>query len=318
MTPHEHGPRIVSVNRSATKGTSKKPVSEIRIGGFGVEDDAHAGPGHRQVSLLAMESIAHFSAESGQAFEPGDFAENITTAGLAIAQARLLDRIRIGADGPEAVLLEVTQIGKRCHGECAIYQKVGRCVMPKEGVFCRVLQGGVVHPGASLALRPRVLKVRILTLSDRASRGEYEDQSGPRLRRRLEDGFGGKPWPLEIRTAVLPDDEEPLRAALKAAREDCVDLLFTTGGTGIGPRDITPDVVGAMADKLIPGIMEHIRLKYGADKPRALISRSLAAVMGQTLVYALPGSVRAVDEYMTEIVKTLEHSLCMVHGLDAH
>ena len=97
-----------------------------------------------------------------------------------------------------------------------------------------------------------------------------------------------------------------------------MDAVFTTGGTGIGPRDITPDVIETMADRLIPGIMEHIRIQFGAEKPNALLSRSIAAVMGQTLVYALPGSVRAVSEYMGEILKTFEHALLMIHGIDAH
>jgi molybdopterin biosynthesis enzyme MoaB len=95
-------------------------------------------------------------------------------------------------------------------------------------------------------------------------------------------------------------------------------LVITTVGTGVGPREITPEVVTSLADKLIPGTMEHIRLTPGAQKPNALLSRSVAAVMGQTLVYTLPGSVKAVDEYMGEIVKTLDHLVFTLHGLDTH
>ena len=94
--------------------------------------------------------------------------------------------------------------------------------------------------------------------------------------------------------------------------------MFTTGGTGVGPRDVTPDVVAALADKTIPGIMDAIRIKYGAAKPNALLSRSVAAVIRSTLVYTLPGSVRAVEEYMDEILKTLEHLIFTLHGLDLH
>ena len=95
-------------------------------------------------------------------------------------------------------------------------------------------------------------------------------------------------------------------------------MIFTTGGTGVGPRDITPDVVTELCDKFIPGIMDHIRLKFGADKPNALLSRSVAGVAGSTLIYTLPGSVRAVQEYMQEILKTLEHLILTLHGLDDH
>jgi len=94
--------------------------------------------------------------------------------------------------------------------------------------------------------------------------------------------------------------------------------VITTGGTGVGPRDITPETVAGVFEKIIPGIMENIRMKFGQAKPNALLSRSVAAVGGQTQCYALPGSVRAVDEYMGEILKTLEHVIYMLHGLDVH
>ncbi|HLD45162.1 MAG TPA: molybdopterin-binding protein, partial [bacterium] len=105
---------------------------------------------------------------------------------------------------------------------------------------------------------------------------------------------------------------------LLAARTNNSDLVFTTGGTGIGPRDLTPDVVLPLLDKTVPGIMESIRFKYGQNLPSALLSRSVAGVMGTCLVYTLPGSVRAVSEYLAEILKTLPHSLLMLWGIDAH
>lgn len=96
------------------------------------------------------------------------------------------------------------------------------------------------------------------------------------------------------------------------------EMIFTTGGTGIGPRDITVETVRPMLDKEIPGIMEYIRIRYGADKPNALLSRGVAGIAGNALVYTLPGSLKAVDEYMTEILKTLKHTVLMKYGLDVH
>ena len=96
------------------------------------------------------------------------------------------------------------------------------------------------------------------------------------------------------------------------------DFIFTTGGTGIGPRDFTPDVVGKLIEKEIPGIMESIRVKFGNDKPNALLSRAIAGTIGKCLIYTLPGSVNAVNEYCDEISKTMEHSLLMLHGIDGH
>jgi molybdopterin adenylyltransferase len=309
---------VVSVNVSEKKGTPKKPVVEILLNDLGVEGDAHAGPWHRQVSLLSHESIERFAAHAGRSFSPGDFAENVTVHGIDLAHVALLDLFRIG----DSAELEVTQIGKECHGDgCAIFQEVGRCAMPKEGVFCRVLRGGSVRPGDPVEFLPKTLRIHIVTLSDRAFRGEYEDNSGPRAKELLEAFFSADrrdARPPQITAAILPDDADLLRENLRSACQSGVDVIITTGGTGVGPRDCAPETVASLCDKIIPGIMDHIRLKFGAHNPNALLSRSIAGVAGETLIYALPGSPRAVEEYLGEILQTLEHLIYMVHGLDAH
>jgi molybdopterin adenylyltransferase len=162
------------------------------------------------------------------------------------------------------------------------------------------------------------LRVLVLTLSDRAHAGEYADRSGPLLVEHLEAFARPRGIALAVERAVLPDDPEALRTRIVETCERGDHVVFMTGGTGVGPRDCTPDVVLELADKTIPGIMEAIRLKYGAEKPLALLSRTVAAVRGTTLLYALPGSPKGVAEYMTEIVLTLEHLLVVLHGLGAH
>ncbi len=305
---------IISVNTSKEKGTTKDPVPTARIDMRGLVGDAHAGAWHRQVSLLGRERMEAFGAQLGKTFRPGDFGENLTTDGLDLRTVGLLDRLRFGE-----VELEVTQLGKKCHGDgCAIYREVGQCVMPVEGIFTRVVHGGEVRPGLRGELIPRPLQIWIITLSDRAAQGVYSDRSGPALRARVEAFWAGKRWHPQYTTALLPDDAAQLRERLEAARAASVDVVFTTGGTGLGPRDITPDVVAPLCDKLIPGIMEHVRAKYGAAKPGVRLSRSVAGVMGRTQVYTLPGSVRAVEEYLDEILPTVEHALAMIHGLDTH
>lgn len=133
---------VVSVNVAAAKGMRKEPRPEIRlVADHGVEGDGHAGPWHRQVSLLARESIETMRAK-GLDVGPGDFAENVTTEGLAVAELPLGTRLRLGG-----CLVELTQIGKVCHDHCAIYRAAGDCVMPREGVFARVLEGGPLHAG---------------------------------------------------------------------------------------------------------------------------------------------------------------------------
>ncbi|MCU0858171.1 MAG: molybdopterin-binding protein [Pontiellaceae bacterium] len=306
--------KIVSVNISKEKGTVKKPVSSITLTPNGIEGDAHAGSWHRQVSLLAQESIDKFGKTENRTFAPGEFAENITTQGIDLTKVNLLDRFIVG--GAE---LEVTQIGKKCHGDgCAVFKEVGKCVMPKEGIFCRVLRGGTLKAGDDIAYFPHTLRIGIITLSDRASRGEYDDLSGPQIQRDLEAHFSKRHWNLSCILRLIPDDAAQLKSSLEKLIDASADIIFTTGGTGIGPRDITPDVVAPMLDKPLPGIMEFIRMKYGETIPSALLSRSVAGTIGGTLVYTLPGSVKAVKEYTAEILKALEHALFMIHGINSH
>lgn len=306
--------KIISVNISEEKGTVKKPVEEITLNHNGVMDDAHSGPWHRQVSLLGKESFVRFSVQAGRQLAFGEFAENITTEGVELVKTSPLDRF-VG----ENVELEITQIGKECHGSsCAIFREVGNCVMPKEGIFARVIRQGSLRPGDILEYVPRVLRFQVVTLSDRASKGQYEDRSGPRVVQILNDHFDKRPRNIKIETTIIPDDAASLSVVMEKAAYEELDVIITTGGTGIGPRDITVETIKPMLDKEIPGIMEMIRVKYGANKPNALLSRGVAGLMSESLVYTLPGSVKAVNEYMEEILKTLEHLIYMRHGLDVH
>ncbi len=306
--------RIISVNISKKKGTIKEPVPSITFTATGIIEDAHAGSWHRQISLLAQESIKKFGDAENRTFTPGEFAENITTLGIDLTKVNLLDRFKIGD-----VELEVTQIGKKCHGDgCAIFREVGKCVMPKEGIFCRVITGGSAKADDEMEYIPSTLKIKVITLSDRANQGEYPDLSGPQIKSDLEAHFAKKPWNLDCSASLIPDDATLLKQEIEAAVADGSAAIFTTGGTGIGPRDITPDVVNPMLDKQLPGIMEFIRVKYGETIPSALLSRSIAGTIEQTLVYTLPGSVKAVKEYTAEILKTLEHAAFMIRGINSH
>ena len=306
--------KIESVNVSKQKGTVKHPVPQIELTSLGVKDDAHSGAWNRQVSLLGTESIRKFEKQSGRKIKYGDFAENITTTGMKLWKSHPLDRFIINDS-----ILEVTQIGKQCHGaSCTIFKEVGNCVMPKEGIFCRVINPGIILPSMVMLYQPKYYKVHIITLSDRASAGEYEDRSGPVLGD-LAIGFFKKNDLLStIKFSLIPDNPHQLRSLLKQSLEDETDIIFTTGGTGIGPRDFTPDVIRPMLDKEIPGIMDSIRLKYGSANPNAMVSRAIAGVMGQSLIFALPGSMKAVNEYFSEISKYTLHLVYMLHGLDIH
>ncbi len=306
--------RVVSVNISEKKGTVKKPVPFIELTHTGVLSDAHAGSWHRMVSLLGTESFRKFELEAKREVQYGEFAENITTEGIILYETAPLDKLLIGETE-----LEITQIGKKCHGKgCAIYNEVGNCVMPKEGIFARVLKGGTVKADDTVEYLPKIFKVMVITLSDRASRGEYEDLSGPEIVNHLQQFFLSNKWKFEIDKQLIPDDPEIFESLLLKARSEDYDMVFSTGGTGIGPRDNSPEVAKKLIDKEIPGIMEAIRMKFGAEKPNALLSRGVAGLMGNTLTYVLPGSVKAIKEYMGEITITLRHLVFMQKGIDIH
>jgi MOSC domain-containing protein YiiM len=134
---------IKAVCTSPEKGMRKKDIGEgLLIKEFGLKDDAHAGPWHRQVSLLAVESVDKMRAK-GLDVGPGDFAENLTTEGIDLVNLPIGTRLKIGS----GAIGEVTQIGKECHAHCAIYYQAGDCVMPREGIFIRILEGGPVIVG---------------------------------------------------------------------------------------------------------------------------------------------------------------------------
>ncbi|MFZ7128451.1 MAG: MOSC domain-containing protein [Desulfobacterales bacterium] len=138
--------RVVAVSVSRRKGEKKTNLPTVRLlADQGLDQDAHAGPWHRQVSLLDMESIEKIR-QKGLDVDPGNFAENITTEGIRLWELPVGTRLRLG----KTALVQVTQIGKECHNRCAIFHQVGDCVMPREGIFARVLIGGDVAPGDAI------------------------------------------------------------------------------------------------------------------------------------------------------------------------
>ncbi|MDP2938937.1 MAG: MOSC domain-containing protein [Candidatus Omnitrophota bacterium] len=139
---------IFAVSISENKGTKKINVASARLKkDFGILGDAHAGDKHRQVSLLAMESIEKMR-QKGLKVKPGDFAENITTQGIDLLKLNIGSKIKLG----KVAILELTQIGKECHTRCNIYYQAGDCVMPREGVFTRVLKAGVIKPNDEIGV----------------------------------------------------------------------------------------------------------------------------------------------------------------------
>ncbi|HHU50235.1 MAG TPA: molybdenum cofactor biosynthesis protein [Firmicutes bacterium] len=296
--------RVVAVCTSKHKGDRKKDIGEGRlIKDLGLEGDAHAGFAHRQISLLAMESIRKMK-DKGLTVGPGDFAENLTVEGIDLPALPIGARLRVGQEA----VLQVTQIGKECHGHCSIYRLAGDCVMPREGIFTRVLRGGMVHNGDEIKIIPNY-RIGVITASDQGARGQRQDQSGPLVKELL------LPWGDVTEYEILPDEQSVLAQRMKdLADGEKVDLLLTTGGTGLGPRDRTPEATMEVVERLIPGIPEAMRAAGSKKTMKAILSRGVAGIRGRTLIINLPGSPRGVRENLEVIFPVLEHGLELVTG----
>ena len=294
---------------SPEKGTEKRPVPEafFKIN-HGIEGDAHAGKWHRQVSLLSYDRVEEFNARGAQVVD-GDFGENLLVEGIDFRRLPAGTLIRCGE-----VVLRMTQIGKECHQGCAIRQRVGDCIMPREGVFAEVLEEGTIRPGdeitAQLPDPERPFTAAVITLSDKGAKGERVDESGPAAVNMLEEaGYE------VVETLILPDEPLLLKQELiRLADQRQVDLILTSGGTGFSLRDQTPEATMAVADRNAPGIAEYIRMRSAQITDRAMLSRGVSVIRKGTLIINLPGSPKAVRESLGFILHALDHGLRILRG----
>ena len=303
---------ILALCTSERKGERKRPHTSAQfIAGSGIEGDAHAGSCHRQVSLLAETDVAGMRRKGLPALKAGDFAENVVIAGLAFDDLGLGSRLRLGAN----VELEISQIGKVCHARCAIYHQTGDCIMPRLGLFAKVLAGGTVSTGDGVTLTHHVPRTAwqafVLTVSDRCSRGEAVDTAGPAVARLLESALSAHVYKHEI----VPDDQPRIADRL---RHHCdghsIDLAIAVGGTGFAPRDVTPEAVASIIQRPTPGLDEAMRRASQEKTPHAMLSRATSGILGQTLVLSLPGSERAAVENLQAILPALGHGLAKLRG----
>lgn len=301
--------KVIAICISDVRGIQKIPQgSAFFEKGWGIQGDAHGGNWHRQVSLLGAEKIEQFNAK-GAGVKPGAFGENLVVEGFDFRVLPVGTMLRCGS-----VLLELTQIGKECRSHCEIFKKMGDCIMPREGVFARVLEPGAIRIGDEMVLEPRTSprpwQAAVITLSDKGASGQREDKSGPAIAQRLtEQGYE------VLEQLILSDESEPLRQHLiRLADQRQPDLILTTGGTGFGPRDNTPEAVLAVADRNAPGIAEAIRAASLAITPRAMLSRGVSVIRGKTLIITLPGSPKACMESMDVFLEVIPHGLELLRG----
>lgn len=296
---------ITSVCRSERRGTAKRNITGgVLVENFGLEGDAHGGNWHRQVSLLSQDRIDAFNAR-GAGVIPGAFGENLAVAGLELRTLPVGCRLRVG----ERALLEITQIGKTCHSSCEIAQRMGECIMPKEGIFARVLRGGPVAVGDEVRV---VWRAAVLTISDKGAAGAREDRSGPAVCALAEQhGYH------VVHTQIIPDEFDAIAQALRAlCDEDRADLILTTGGTGFAPRDVTPEATESVLTRRAPGIAEAMRAGSLAITPRAMLSRATAGIRARALVVNLPGSPKGAAENLGFVIDALGHGIALLKSAE--
>lgn len=303
--------KILAICISEKRGGAKRPVSQaVMKEDMGIEGDAHAGRWHRQVSLLSSERIEEFR-RGGPELLPGAFGENLVTSGLDLRQLEVGSRLQIGF-----AVLELTQIGKECHDRCAIYEALGDCIMPREGVFGRVLRGGRIRVGDEIRPLPpdanRRFTAAVITLSDRAAAGIYEDRSGAEIERILTENQYEV-----IERLLLSDDAGRLkRELIRLADQRRADVVFTSGGTGFSRRDVTPEATEEVCERMAPGIAAALLMKSLEITPRAMLSRQTAGIRKKTLIVNLPGSPKACRENLDVILPALKHGLGVLRGTE--
>ncbi|UCF79464.1 MAG: MOSC domain-containing protein [Candidatus Eiseniibacteriota bacterium] len=303
--------RVVAICTSEEKRVPKKQVqSALLEAGRGIQGDAHAGDWHRQVSFLSLDDVEGMRVEV-PGIEFGAFAENFVIEGVDLERLGLGTLLRIGP----FVLTRVSQIGKVCHDPCAIFQKTGDCIMPRAGLFARVIEGGRVSTGDSVEIVNEVprdtFQAVVLTISTLGSKGQREDTAGPAVQRMLEEKLGAHVYALE----VLPDARGRITERLAHYSDGhSIDLVLTVGGTGLSPDDLTPEATRQIIEREVPGLAEAMRAYSMKKTPHAALSRGVAGIRGQTLILNLPGSLKGAVENLEAVLPTLPHALEKLRG----
>jgi molybdenum cofactor synthesis domain-containing protein len=214
--------------------------------------------------------------------------------------------------------LEITQIGKACHTRCAIYAQAGDCIMPRNGVFARVVRGGEVRPGESIRVLREVsrsvIQGAVVTVSDSASAGVARDTAGPAVAELIEGGLGGH----VATTVIVPDEQDQIAGRLVDLSDRGLDVVVTTGGTGCAERDRTPEATRSVIHREVPGLAEAMRAASAAITPNAWLQRGICGIRGATLIVNLPGSRKGATENLTVILPVLEHALDLLRGHTHH
>ncbi len=313
--------KVVAVCMSEKRGTAKQNKhSAVFVKDWGIKGDAHAGKWHRQISLLSAEKIEAFrekakdlTDKNGNPFEIpfGAFGENLAVSGIDFKELPIGTLFNCGK-----VKLRLTQIGKQCHNDCEIFQRIGTCIMPHEGVFAEVLEDGIISEGDEMTVQ-LPFSAAVITISDSGSKGLRTDTSGPELISILEEkGY------KNVYKKIISDDRTEIESLLISLADKgikdtngktfAIDLIITTGGTGFSPRDNTPEATNAVCERLVPGIPEAMRTLSLKITPKAMLSRESAGIRKKTLIINVPGSPKGARENLKAVIDTVLHGLSIL------
>lgn len=304
---------VKHVCTSRKRGTVKRTVDAARvIADHGLQGDAHAGHWHRQVSLLDEADIATMRTQ-GLEVAPGAYGENLVVEGLDLESLGIGTLLTVND-----VRLEITQIGKVCHTRCAIYYRSGDCIMPRAGLFARALTDGTVRPGDAVTVEERVpretLQAAVVTVSDSCADGTAKDTAGPAAATLLEEHLLARvAW-----KGIEPDDRDRLVDRLEDLSSRGLDLVLTVGGTGCGPRDVTPEATRAVLDREVPGLAEAMRAASARLTPHAMLQRGVAGIRRSTLILNLPGSRKGATENLRVVLPALGHAVELLREDHTH
>ena len=293
--------KIKSIYTGSRKGKLKKRVSQVSLKkNYGIIGDAHAGAGKRQISLLAEESIARLRGRD-EKIGIGNLMENLRTTGIELTSLLVGTKLEVG----RTVLLEISEIGKHSSKPIKVFAMPEGCLLPLNGVFAKVLKGGTIREEDKIEIVADTLTCGILIISDRSSRGERPDKTGPLVKECLNE--------LKItsvRYGIIPDEKEYISLVLVTwVDQGGVDLILTSGGTGFFSRDVTPEATRRILDKDAGGLSEMMRTEGAKSTKRAYLSRGVAGIRKKTLIINLPGNPQGARESLKIVSPILSHGI---------
>ena len=302
-----HG-HLISVNLGKIRGVPKHPIDEgILTPEWGLKGDAHGGDWDRQISLFPIETLALVPRNVRESFEENAYSENLTLEGIPPEKLRPGTILRIGE-----AQIKILEIGKPSFEP----PESGRpYIVSREGRFGRILKEGRVKSGDWVEIvkegepAPDAPRLALVTLSDKGAKGEREDISGKFL-----TWYATRLGAEILFSTIIPDEKQQIKKALFRGIDEKADLILTTGGTGLAPRDVTPDATLEVIDRQVPGFAEAMRMESLKKTPHALASRAVSGIAGKTLIINLPGSPKAVAECMEVIFPALKHAIEKLRG----